>query len=47
MEYQWFPFCNIRLSLLSEHTKKYGHYGIGLNDDWASKKQFKPCIIHE
>ncbi|EJX3082851.1 hypothetical protein OD218_000545 [Salmonella enterica] len=37
-------FCNIRLSLLSEHTKKYGHYGIGLNDDWASKNNLNPVL---
>ncbi|MBJ9819216.1 hypothetical protein I5679_20240 [Citrobacter koseri] len=37
-------FCNIRLSLLSEHTKKYGCYGIGLTQEWAAKNNLNPVL---
>lgn len=37
-------FCNIRLSLLSAHTKKYGHYGIGLTSEWANKNNLNPVL---
>lgn len=37
-------FCNIRLSLLSEHTKKYGCYGIGLKQEWAAKNNLNPVL---
>ncbi|EAO1152337.1 hypothetical protein EX001_23790, partial [Salmonella enterica] len=37
-------FCNIRLSLLSEHTQKYGSYGIGLTYDWITRNNLNPVF---
>lgn len=37
-------FCNIRLSLLSEHTQKYGSYGIGLTYEWITRNNLNPVF---
>lgn len=35
-------FCDLRLSELPEHMKKYGHYGVGLTKEWALKSHLNP-----
>lgn len=35
-------FCDIRLSQLSEHTKKYGQYGLGMTKKWAINNGINP-----
>ncbi|MDI3365976.1 MULTISPECIES: abortive infection system antitoxin AbiGi family protein [Pantoea] len=35
-------FCDIRLSQLNEHTKKYGHYGLGMSKQWAIDNGLNP-----
>ena len=37
-------FCDIPLSQISEHTKKYGKYGIGLTKNWAMRNGVSPII---
>ncbi|RKR65134.1 abortive phage resistance protein AbiGi (putative antitoxin) [Yokenella regensburgei] len=35
-------FCDIRLSHLYEHIKKYGRFGVGLKKEWAIKHGLNP-----
>jgi hypothetical protein len=37
-------FCEIKLSDIAEHIKKYGNYGIGLSKTWAFEKGLNPVI---
>lgn len=37
-------FCDLRLSELREHMKKYGKYGIGMSKEWAISKGLNPVI---
>lgn len=41
-------FCDIPLSLISEHTLKYGEYAIGIKKDWAIKQGVSPVLyVHD
>lgn len=37
-------FCDIPITLLDEHNKKYGNYGIALKKDWALKNSINPIM---
>lgn len=37
-------FCDIPLSQIQYHTKKYGKYAIGLYKNWAKKNKVNPVI---
>lgn len=37
-------FCDIPLSQIRDHMKKYGHYGIGLSKAWGISKKVSPVI---
>lgn len=37
-------FCDIRLSQLSEHTIKYGHFGLGMHKSWGEKMGLNPVL---
>lgn len=37
-------FCDIPITLLDEHNKKYGNYGIALNKEWAIENKINPIM---
>ena len=37
-------FCDIPITLLDEHNKRYGNYGIALSKKWASEKGLTPIM---
>lgn len=37
-------FCDIPITLLDEHTNRYGNYGIALSKDWAIKQGITPVM---
>lgn len=37
-------FCDIPLSLVSNHTKTYGKYALGLSKEWGIKNKITPVI---
>ncbi|AUU90423.1 hypothetical protein C2U55_15715 [Enterobacteriaceae bacterium ENNIH3] len=37
-------FCDIRLTQLDEHTRKYGEFGFGLSKEWAEKNNLHPVL---
>lgn len=37
-------FCDIPITLLDEHTNRYGSYGIGLSKDWGINKGVTPIM---
>ena len=41
-------FCDIPLSNIAEHTKKYGNYAIGIKKTWAIKQGVTPILyVHD
>lgn len=37
-------FCDIRLSQLDEHAKKYGSFGLGMSKEWADRESLHPVM---
>lgn len=37
-------FCDIPISLLDEHTSRYGNYGIALSKEWAIQQGITPVM---
>lgn len=37
-------FCDIPLSRISEHTRFYGSYGLGMSKDWGEANNLEPVI---
>jgi len=42
---QMVSFCNLRLSELPVHMKKYGRYGIRMSKEWAMRQGLNPSPI--
>lgn len=40
-------FCDIPLSLIKSHVKKYGHFGIGMSKSWGIKKRPVPSHVSD
>ncbi len=40
-------FCDIPLTRVTDHVKKYGSYAIGLTTDWATKNKLNPVLYIE
>ena len=37
-------FCDIPITLLDEHNKRYGNYGVALSKEWALEKGLSPVM---
>lgn len=49
-QFEWFAicFCDLPLSMVSEHKKRYGNYCIGLSKEWGTKNGVTPIrYVHE
>lgn len=46
----WIPmvcFCDIPLSLISDHIDEYGNYGIGMKREWVHKSRLNPVFYYQ
>jgi hypothetical protein len=37
-------FCDIPLTRIVRHSERYGHYGIGMTKDWATRNRLNPVV---
>jgi hypothetical protein len=42
--YPMISFCDIPLSLASEHIRKYGSFGIGMTKEWGIRNKLNPVL---